>query len=85
MIGGLLGSIARRFVPLLKLFVKAAGQRLLRARTSFVSDVIDGKPVGDAACASLKKCTEIRNNKCRCDEQPIIPKKRQQRKQDIFS
>ena len=44
-VGGLLGSIARRFVPLLKPLIKAAGKKLLHTGTSIVSDIIDGKPV----------------------------------------
>ena len=44
-VGGLLGSIARRFVPLLKPLIKAAGKKLLHTGTSIVSDLIDGKPV----------------------------------------
>ena len=44
-IGGLLGSIARRFVPLLKPLIKTAGKKLLHTGTSIVSDLIDGKPV----------------------------------------
>ena len=78
----MLGSIARRFVTLLKPLAKAVGKRLLRAGTSFVSDVIDGKLVGAAARTGLKKFTEIRN---KSDEQPIIPKKHWWHKQDIFS
>ena len=58
-IGDLLGSIARRFVPLLKPLVKYAGIKLLRAGTSAVNDIIAGKPVGDAARTGLKKFTEI--------------------------
>ena len=54
-IGGLHGSIARRFVPFLKPLAKATGKRLLR---EFVSDVINGKPVGDAESTGLKKCVE---------------------------
>ena len=46
-IGRLLGSFARRFVPLLKPLVKSAGKKLLRAGTSIVSDIIGLKPVGD--------------------------------------
>ena len=100
-IGGLLGSIARRFVPLLKPLAKAAGKKLLRAGTSFVSDIIDGKPVGDVARTSLKKFTEIRNKKRhrngsgnipkirnkkrRRNDSGIIPNKRRRGKQYIFS
>ena len=84
-IGGLLGSIAHRFVPLLKPLAKAAGKRLLRAGTSFVSDIIDRKPVGDSAHAALKKFVEKRNKKQRRNDQDIIPKKQRRRKQDIFS
>ena len=77
--------IALWFVPLLKSFAKAAGKWLLFARASFVSDVIDGKPVGVAVRADLKKFTEIRNKKRRHNDPAIIPKKLQRRKQDIFS
>ena len=62
-IGGLLGLIVRRFVELLKPLAKAVGKWLLCAGTSFVSDIIDGKPVGDAARTGLKKFTEIRKKK----------------------
>ena len=54
------------------------GKRLLCTRTLFVSDVIDGKPVGVTARIGLKKITEIRNKKRRHDEQSTIPKKRRQ-------
>ena len=62
-IGGLLGSIVRQFVPLLKPLPKAVGKRLLRAGTLFVSDIIDRKPIGAATRISLKQITEIRNKK----------------------
>ena len=80
----MLGSIARRFVVLLKPLAKAAGKWLLYAGTSFVSDVIDGKPIGVAVRNGLKKFTKIRNKK-RCRNDPaIIPKKRRWCKQEIF-
>ena len=81
----LLGSIACRFIPLLKPLAKVVGKRLLCAGTSFVSDIIGGKPVGVATHTVLKKFIEIRNKKQHRGKQPIIPKKRRQHKQDIFS
>ena len=72
-IGSVLGSIARRFALLLNPLSKAVGKRLLHTGTSFVSDVIDGKPVGVAARIGLKKFVEKRNKKCRHDDSGIIP------------
>ena len=80
----MLGAIARRFVPLLKLLAEAVGKRLLHTRTSFVNDVIYGKPVGAAAHTGLKKFTEIRNKKWRRNDPAVISKKRRWRKQVIF-
>ena len=100
-IGGLLGSFARRFVPLLKPLAKATGKKLLRAGTSFLGDIIDGKPVGAAARGGLKKFIEVRNTKTRRNDSGVAPKirnkkrrrqdshvipnKRRRSKQDIFS
>ena len=100
-IGGLLGAFARQFVPILKPLAQAAGKKLLHAGTSFVSDIIDGKPVGAAARGGLKKFIEvrnkkprrngsgvapkIRNKKRRRNDSGVIPKKRRRGKQDIFS
>ena len=62
---------------------------MLRAGTSFVSDVIDGKPVGVAARSGLKKFTIIRNKKCRRDDSGNIPeirnKKRRRHDSGIIS
>jgi hypothetical protein len=52
-IGGLLGSLARRFIPLLKPLAKSAGKKLLRAGTSIVSDLIDGQPVSKTVGKNL--------------------------------
>ena len=95
-IGGLLGSLARRFIPLLKPLAKSAGKKLLRAGTSIVSDIIDGKPVGDVLQDRLKKINrkktvhqdnrpKKRNKKRRRRDSSVIPKKRRRGKQDIFS
>ena len=100
-IGGLLGSFARRFVPLLKPLAKAAGKKFLRAGTSFLGDIIDGKPVSAAARGGLKQfikgkntktrrtdsriAPKIRNKKRRRQDSHVIPNKRRRSKQDIFS
>ena len=100
-IGGLLGAFARQFVPILKPLAQAAGKKLLHAGASFVSDIIDGKPVGAAARGGLKKFIEVRNTKTRRNgsgdipkirnkrrrrnDSGITPKKRRRGKQDIFS
>ena len=83
-IGGLLGSFARRFVPLLKPLAKATGKKLLRAGTSFLGDIIDGKPVGAAARGGLKKFIEVRNTKTRRNDSGVAPKIRnkKRRRQD---
>ena len=95
-LGGLLGSLARRFIPLLKPLAKSAGKKLLRAGTSIVSDIIDGEPVGDVLQARLKKINrkksdrqdnrpKKRNKKRRRYDSNPIPEKRRRGKQDIFS
>ena len=50
------------------------------AGTSFLSDIIVGKPVGDAARTSLKKFTEIRNKKRHRNGSGNIPKIRNKRR-----
>ena len=100
-VGGILGAFARQFVPILKPLAKAAGKKLLQAGASFVSDVAEGKSVGEAARGGLKKFVGIRNNKTprnastvtaknrnkkrRRNNSDVIPKKRRRVKQDIFS
>ena len=79
-IGGILGAFARQFVPILKPLAKAAGKKLLHAGTSFVSDIIDGKPVGEAARGGLKKFIEIRNNKTRRNGSTVTPKIRNKKR-----
>ena len=95
-IGGLLGSFARRFVPLLKPLVKSAGKKILRAGTAVVGDIISGKPVGEALETGLKNFNrkktrrqdnvpKNRNKKRRLQDSSVISNKRRRGKQDIFS
>ena len=95
-LGGLLSSFARRFVPLLKPLVKSAGIKMLRAGTSAVNDIIDGKPVGDAVESSLMNLNQKnrrrqanvpkkRNKKRRRQDTNVISNKRRRSKHDIFS
>ena len=95
-IGGLLGSFARRFVPLLKPLVKTGRKKLLHAGTAIVGDIISGKPVGDAVETSLKNFNrkktrrqdnvpKNRNKKRRLQDSSVISNKRRRGKQDIFS
>ena len=76
--------------------VKSAGIKLLRAGTSAVNNIIDGKPVGDAVESSLMNLNrknrrrqanvpKKRNKKRRRQDTNVISNKRRRSKHDIFS
>ena len=82
-IGGLFGSLARRFVPLLKLLAQAAGRCVLRVGKTFAEDLIDRKSVGEAATSSVRELNRGHKKRRRGD-QPVIPKKRRCWYQDYY-
>ena len=83
-IGGLFGSLALRFILLLKPLTWAAGRHVLCMGAKFACEYADGKSVGEAATNGIRElgCRHKERKHC---AQPIIPEKRRCWHQDYLS
>ena len=83
-IGSLFGSLARRFILLLKPLALAARRHVLHAGKTFAEDLIDGKSVSEAATSGVKVLA-CGTKKRRRGDQPVIPKKKRHKYQDYLT
>ena len=79
------GSFVWHFITLLKPTAKATGKHALRVGTTFVHDVIDGKPIAKATMTGKKSVKRKNNKNRRRVEQSTILKNKGKGKQDVFA